>query len=37
MKDSKTMKIKLPELSRELVQLKAQRWVIKIGSSLLTG
>ena len=30
------MKIKLPELSRELVQLKAQRWVIKIGSSLLT-
>ncbi|MEY2335304.1 glutamate 5-kinase [Acidithiobacillus ferrianus] len=30
------MKIKLPESSRDSVQRKAQRWVIKIGSSLLT-
>ncbi len=30
------MKNKSPEKSRNLLQIKAQRWVIKIGSSLLT-
>lgn len=30
------MKNKSPEKSRNLLQIKAQRWIIKIGSSLLT-
>lgn len=33
---SSTMKNKSPNKSRNLLQTKAQRWVIKIGSSLLT-